>query len=388
MSTQRLTYLFDKYLENNCNEVEMEELSILLLAKQNHDQVNELLEDAWQKVEVGAVMPEGNANEILNRILTHKPKAEIKKLYPRKRWVAAAAILVAMISVTYLLTTRKDKHDIAKTQSTSNQDVAAPSKSKATIKLADGSLVSIDDVKAGKVAQQGNVSVNKTADGKIIYNGSTSEITYNTLSNPKGSTVIDMTLTDGSHVWLNSGSSVTYPVAFVGTERKVSITGEAYFEVAHNASKPFIVEKGEMKVEVLGTHFNVNAYDDEDEIKVTLLEGSVSVNNLTKKSKIKPGQQARLRLAQPDIRVLNNVDVDQVMAWRNGMFEFDNTELPVIMRQISRWYDIDIVYEGNPNNEKFGGGLSMKLPLSSALKLLEVNGVKFKVDGKKVTVIY
>lgn len=404
MPTQRLTDLFNKYLSESCTDKELQELSVLLLAKENAGQVDVLLQRAWDKMEINAEMPEETANEILNKIFSHKPKAEIKRIYPWKRWVAAAAVLVAMVSVTHLLTTRKEKHDIAGTQTTSNQDVAAPNKSKATITLSDGSVVSLDDAKAGKVAQQGSVNVTKTADGKIVYSGLTSEIAYNTLSNPRGSLVIDMTLSDGSHVWLNSGSSITYPVSFVDKERKVTMTGEAYFEVAPLIPKggqgkiPFIVEKGEMKVEVLGTHFNVNAFDDEDEIKVTLLEGSVAVNNSTKKSIIKPGQQARLRpfgSAQgpstgsgQDIQILNNVDVDQVMAWKNGMFEFSNTELPVIMRQVSRWYDVTVKYEGNPNNSKFGGGLSRNLPLNNVLKLLEANGLKFKTEGKNITVIY
>jgi ferric-dicitrate binding protein FerR (iron transport regulator) len=233
------------------------------------------------------------------------------------------------------------------------------------------------------------VQLIKTADGKITYQAPLtidhSPLIFNTLSNPRGSRVIDMTLADGSRVWLNAGSSITFPIAFVGNERKVSITGEAYFEVVHDASKPFIVSKGDMSVQVLGTHFNVNAYDDEDAVKVTLLEGSVKVSQLAihDSKVIRPGQQASVA---ENIRVYDNVDLDAVLAWQRGMFEFNNTSLEAILRQVSRWYDVDVVYERKPGLGPLGGGISRDLPLSKILSLLEANGAKLKLEGKKLIV--
>jgi len=400
----RLKYLISQYSNNVVNSGEEQEL-FTLIGETGNEEFENVLAECFEEQE--PMVDDVRKNRMMNQILRYtqddkEQGAKVKTLYPPKvirgglwkRLVAAAAVLVALISVTYLLTTRNDKQEISETQQpTSNQDVAAPNTAKATITLSDGRIVSLDSLKSGTLASQGNVSVTKTADGKIVYTGSGTEMAFNTLTNPRGSLVIDMTLGDGSHVWLNAGSSVTYPVSFVGNERKVSMTGEAYFEVTHNSKMPFVVQKNDVNVQVLGTHFNVNAYDDENDLKVTLLEGSVKVLRQTQDAKgviIKPGEQAQvtLRQAQGDIRVLKGVDVDQVMGWRNGLFEFSNTELPVIMRQVARWYDIEVVYEGKPTNAKFGGGLSMKLPMSKVLKLLEANGLKFTVEGKKVTVIY
>jgi len=300
-----------------------------------------------------------------------------------KRVAVAASILLVLSTGAYFIFFNKEEQQIARTEGI--KDIQAPTGTKATITLANGQTVSLDSVSNGTLAVQGDVKVNKNANGEIVYNGPSSgsgpnEVVYNTLSNPKGSQVVNITLADGSKVWLNTGSSLTYPVAFVGNDRKVSISGEAYFEVAHDPTKPFTVANGEMSVQVLGTHFNINAYDDENNIKVTLLEGSVKVNNDVT---IKPGQQAQISNTGIDVRA---VDVTGAIAWQRGILELNNTELPAIMRQISRWYDLDIVYEGKPRNEKFGGGISKNVPLSSMLKLLEANGVKFTLEGKTLKV--
>jgi ferric-dicitrate binding protein FerR (iron transport regulator) len=298
----------------------------------------------------------------------------------------AAAMIVIVATVWFLISqqskpTQTDKAIAVK-------DISAPSVSRAMITLADGTKVYLDSAESGQLAVQGNIKLVKLSDGQIAYQSSNGEIVkelkYNTLSNPRGSKVIDMKLSDGSHVWLNSGSSITYPVAFVGNDRRVTIEGEAYFEVAHDAAKPFMVSKGETSVQVLGTHFNVNAYSDEEEIKVTLLEGSVKVSNKSNQVRIKPGEQAKVG---SDINVIKDVDVDAAVAWQRGMFEFNNAELTTILRQVSRWYDVDIVYEKQPKLGPLGGGISRSLPLSEVLKLLEANGAKFNLDGKTLKVL-
>jgi ferric-dicitrate binding protein FerR (iron transport regulator) len=297
----------------------------------------------------------------------------------------AAAVIVIVASVWLLISqqtkpTQTDKPIAVK-------DISAPSVSRAMITLADGTKVYLDSAGSGQLAVEGNIKLVKLSDGQIAYQSSNGEIIkelkYNTLSNPRGSKVIDMKLSDGSHVWLNSGSSITYPVAFVGNDRKVTIEGEAYFEVAHDAAKPFIVSKGETSVQVLGTHFNVNAYSDEEEIKVTLLEGSVKVSNKSNQVRIKPGEQAKVG---SDIRVVNDVEIDEIMAWKNGMFLLDNTDLPTIMRQISRWYDVNVVFEEKIPDRQFGGGVSKNLPLSKIVELLKSNGIEAELDGKTLKI--
>jgi ferric-dicitrate binding protein FerR (iron transport regulator) len=199
-----------------------------------------------------------------------------------------------------------------------------------------------------------------------------------------------MTLSDGSRVWLNAGSSITYPVAFVGNERKVQINGEGYFEVAHNADKPFVVSKGDVSVTVLGTHFNVNAYDDESDVRVTLLEGSVEVKSKVGSGKskvIKPGEQAKV-ISNGQLTISKDVDLDEVMAWKNQQFIFERLDLASIMRQLSRWYDIEVNYEGKMPSNKFSGIISRTRNISAVLEMLKGTGdLQFKVDGKIVTVL-
>jgi transmembrane sensor len=228
----------------------------------------------------------------------------------------------------------------------------------------------------------------KTAEGLIIYKAATGRIKgkmqFNTLTNPKGSNVIAMILEDGSKVWLNAGSSLTYPVAFIGKERKVSITGEAYFEVAKNKAMPFRITRDGMLVEVLGTHFNVNAYGDEPHMKVTLLEGAVKISSGNVSGLLKPGQQAKVK--DNDINVQSDINVDQVMAWKNGYFSFEKAGITEVMRQISRWYNIEVTYEGKVPDENFGGELRRNSKLSSVLKVLEKTGVAFRIENNRVIV--
>jgi ferric-dicitrate binding protein FerR (iron transport regulator) len=309
-----------------------------------------------------------------------------RHLFPWKKIAVAASIIFTLsLGAYFAFFNKTKKEEIVKLPE--SKDVEAPKATKAMITLSDGRIVSIDSL---TTIDQANVKLTKTADGKIIYAETSSSpsgeagVRYNSLSNPRGSKVIDMTLSDGSHVWLNAGSSVTYPVAFAGNERKVSITGEAYFEVSHDVSKPFVVNKGEINVQVLGTHFNVNAYDDEPNLKITLLEGSVKILNKQSFVVIKPGQQAEV---SSEIRVVNEVDVEEIMAWKNGKFQFgEKADIGTIMRQIARWYDVDVEYKGT-FTKHFGGSISREVNISQVLKVLETTGdVKFKVEGRKIII--
>jgi ferric-dicitrate binding protein FerR (iron transport regulator) len=209
---------------------------------------------------------------------------------------------------------------------------------------------------------------------------------YNTISTPKGGQY-QVTLSDGSKVWLNAASSLRFPATFSGKERKVELTGEGYFEVAHNKKMPFHVTVNDLDVEVLGTHFNINAYADESAIKTTLLEGSVKVVKGNETKIIEPGEQASVTTSEDEINVKQQVDLEQVVAWKNGIFQFERADIESVMRQISRWYDIDVDYHGRVS-EHFGGTISRDVNISDVLKMLEMTGgVNFKIDGKKVIVM-
>jgi transmembrane sensor len=307
------------------------------------------------------------------------------------RSLAIAASIILLLGVpAYFLLLKNSRQTNVATVPLKKQgfDVKAPQVNRAMVTLSDGRKVYLDSVSNGEVSIQNNIKLVKLANGQIAYqalSGETiNEIEYNTLSNPRGSKVIDMTLSDGTRVWLNAGSSLTYPVAFIGNERSVSISGEAYFEVTHNAAKPFVVKKGAMTVSVLGTHFNVDAYEDEPKILVTLLEGSVNVSNDGVSGLLKPGQQAQVG---EDLKVENNADLEEVMAWKNGRFVFNGTDLNDIMRHLARWYDLDITYKKQVK-EKFFVEIGSNSNLSNVLKILEETGVvHFKIEGKEITVI-
>lgn len=326
-------------------------------------------------------------SRILEKIRLQNKKPRTIYLLSRKYWWAAASIVLVLGFSTYFLVFNKTLKPSSIVITTEPNDVSAPQSNKAMVTLSNGQKVFLDSISNGALAVQGNVKLVKLASGEIVYQSSgelSGKIQYNTLENPRGSKVINMVLADGSKVWLNAGSSLNYPVAFVGSERKVSVSGEAYFEVAHDASKPFVVHNGSMDVRVLGTHFNVNAFEDDDNnIKVTLLEGSVKISNGSSNGLLEPGQQA---LVSKEMKILNDVDLNKVMAWKNGYFQFDKASLQSVLKQVSRWYDIEVIYEGKNQPREFVGEIERDLSLSEVLKILEINKVNFTLEGKKLIV--
>lgn len=301
-------------------------------------------------------------------------------------WASAAAVIIIFAIGAYLWTIQqKEKPSVTQTSPVPVQnDVAAPSVTRATITLSNGQKVFVDSATAGTIATEQGASIKKLGDGSIVYNAerANADMAYNTLVVPRGSQIASIVLSDGTKVFLNAASTLRYPVAFIGRERRVEVSGEAYFEVTNDASKPFIVSKDQTSVQVLGTRFNVNAYSEEQDIKITLLEGSVKVSNRKTAGLLKPGQQARI---SEDIDV-KEVNVDEVMSWRDGIFLLDNMELQTLMRQVSRWYDVDVKYEGKKPSRKFGGGVSKDQPLSKILEMLRRYGIDFQVEGKTVIV--
>jgi ferric-dicitrate binding protein FerR (iron transport regulator) len=315
-----------------------------------------------------------------------KPKPSVISL---KRFAAAAAILGIIILSAFLLINKNRQTQLSKAETSTHKfkDDVAPGGNKATLTLADGSMIVLDDAKNGTLTQQGASKVIKL-DGKVLYDlasEKTKKVVYNTIATPKGGQY-QLELPDGSLVWLNASSSIHFPTSFTEKDRRVEITGEAYFEVAKDASKPFIVAVNNSEVQVLGTHFNVNAYNDEEEVRTTLLEGSVKFVDGNNTSLLQPGQQSQLA-KNGIVKVVSNVDVDEVMAWKNGLFSFENAGIETIMRQLSRWYDVEIEYKGK-TDDIFVAEISRNIKLSDALKALELTGrVKFEIDGKKIVVM-
>ncbi|MEN0052845.1 MAG: FecR domain-containing protein [Mucilaginibacter sp.] len=262
---------------------------------------------------------------------------------------------------------------------------------KAVLTLANGKKITLDDQSAGTLARQAGTNVSKTTNGQLVYKSAATphvqnNIEFNVMETPRGG-IYQVYLPDGTRVWLNSASRLKYPVAFTGTERKVELAGEAYFEVSHNRQMPFIVISNNQRIEVLGTHFNVNAYDDELVTKTTLIQGSIKVTATSSgiSKTIVPGQQAVLRLKGIQ---LHNVDTDNAIAWKTGLFRFDNEPLSTIMKKISRWYDVDIVYQDDVSQMRFGGTVSRFTDIQKVLSKLELtNTVHFKIEGRSVIVM-
>lgn len=395
--------LWQRFLRGELNEGEDEVLARWVNEQESDDAINSLLEKSWNSFKTDKRIDNAEAAVMLRNILAiarqkeaDKSKAMVRKMNWKR--IAVAASVLCLISVTAYIILKTDNAGSRKIAKTNlSEDIKAPATNRAMITLSNGQKIFLDSAGNGSLAMQGNVQLVKLANGQIGYQlgeGKIStEMIYNTLSNPRGSKVVSMALSDGSHVWLNAGSSLTYPVAFAGNERRVSITGEAYFEIATSpdpskggAKRPFIVQKGDMSVRVLGTHFNINSYVDEDAIRVTLLEGAVSVVLPGQSAKLKPGEQAQVDAGQR-IQTSNDVNIDEVMAWKNGLFSFDEVGIKEVMRQLARWYDVDVVYEGRIPIQKFGGDIERTLSLSQVLEVLERSGVRFRTEGRKIIVL-
>lgn len=331
--------------------------------------------------------------EELNR--NYGKQVDIQK--PRKLFrdvATSAAAVLFILSAAYFLwwySKRGKAIDEKEEVRTVAQKVIGPAQRAASLTLANGSRISLDSARTGELARQGGAVV-MNENGTLTYQAPTTpaqEELFNTLTTANAQTY-SMVLADGSKAWLNAGASIRYPVTFSGNERKVEITGEVYFEVAHNATKPFMVHvagpKGPMDVQVLGTHFNINAYDDEATVKTTLLEGRVKVTKDAVSVLLKPGEQTSVsRLSPPSPPI--PVETDAVIAWKNGIFSFNNADIDVVMRQLIKWYDIEVVYEGVRPSDKISGEMQRNLTLPQVAENLEfMTRLHFRVEGRKLIV--
>jgi transmembrane sensor len=310
------------------------------------------------------------------------------KIVPFIRIAAVAAVILLVAGISYIgFFSKKEPlpNNIARV--ISKKDVL-PGKDGAILTLADGKQIVLDNAANGNLAIQGNAQVIK-ANGQITYNNGERGIAavnaINTLTTPRGRQY-EVTLPDGTAVWLNASSSITYPTAFNGKTREVSVTGEAYFEVAKNPGMPFHVKAGSMEVAVLGTHFNINSYSNETAIRTTLLEGSVRITVGAKISMLVPGQQAIVNKSDNAISVLNDVDTDLTTAWKNGFTSFKSADLKSIMRQVERWYDVDVRFEGNIPPRTFTGDVARNAPVSEIFKIFEESKIHYRIEDKTIIV--
>ncbi len=321
--------------------------------------------------------------------------AMVRTMRPVRKWYwAAAATAVGIMIGGYFFFNRPTvpAETLAKEVRFKN-DIPAGGKH-AVLQLADGSTILLDSALNGTVAMQGGTTIVKNANGQLTYQtgGKNAAELYNAISTPMGGEYA-ITLPDGSKVWLNAQTSLRFPAVFTGKNRKVELTGEAYFEVAKNAAQPFVVGIGDKgnagyrEVEVLGTHFNIKAYTDETEVKATLLEGKVKISVPASGTSqvMNPGQQVNIS-GDGELKLVDKADTDVVMAWHNGLFRFNGVSIREVMAQAKRWYGIDVIYKGG-ESEHFKSGIPRQSTLQEFLTILETTGrVQFSIDGKTVTV--
>lgn len=358
---------WENWLKGNPSERENIALQKALVILLTHEAATQVTQNEYRKLH--------------QRIrLSEKNNGKVFLLF--RRWAIAASLILS-ISVGYYF---YHKARVNQQISSIGSSKIAPGSTKTILILANGQKIELNAATAGTVAKQSNTTIRKINDGRIIYDGDSKNLLYNTVITPRGGK-FDLILSDGSKATLDAASSIKYPVSFTGNERTVEATGQVYFEVTHNAAKPFKVLTKGQTIEVLGTHFNVNAYDDEPAIKTTLLEGSVKINYQGKNVLLKPGQQASVKNGISDIRV-NVVDPELVIAWKNGLFRFNKTDLLSVMRQIARWYNMEVVYPATlKNTDLFEGSTPRSANVQRILRQLEVTGhVRFEVDGNKIIV--
>ncbi|NML23560.1 DUF4974 domain-containing protein [Pseudoflavitalea sp. G-6-1-2] len=392
MHQNQLEELLSKLSGTELSEPDRKTLMEYLADPANKSAVQEAISHIMAAKKAGPhLLPQQSSDEIIAAILapeTQEQQAVIRIIPSRKTnyrwwWVAASAIIIGAFSIWRIMAP-------ATTTTTPDAPVIAdrnPASNGAVLTLADGTTVLLDTLKDGTTNTSGGININ-IKDGHLVagHNWSSStEITRNTVSTPKGRQYM-MVLSDGSKAWLNAGSSLEYPVVFTGNERAVKITGEVYFEIAAQPEAPFKVQTKNMEVQVLGTSFNVNAYDDETTINTTLVSGSVKVSaEGILPATLKPGQQARFRPSAP-IKTIPSVDLDKILAWKNGYFSFDDLTLQQIMKLIERWYDVDVKYEGAIPTETYAGMVPRSMKLSGIIKSLKDMDVDARQEGRMLII--
>lgn len=386
-----LKKLLEKYLAGELSAEEFRRLWSALREPGSRETWETFMKDVWEDPRYHQ-LKDDNARKAVLEKLRPALKAQRIPFLRRRIWWAAAASLLLIATGTYLFQPKKPAQLAATPAVPVKKNEVRPGGDRAMLTLADGTTITLDSASNGMLSQQGNTKVVKLANGKLVYNTTgtpTSEVLYNTMRTPRGGQY-RITLPDGTQVWLNAASSITYPTEFTGAERIVKVTGEAYFEVAPlNHTTPFRVKilsgSGEEKAEVnvLGTHFNINAYDDEADIRTTLLEGAVKITKGTYSMALQPGQQAKIAKM---IEVVEPDDLEEVTAWKNGYFKFNQADIGSIMRQAERWYDITIQYPNGVPKDLFTGSLPRHVSLTKFLEILVYSDINAKIKERTVII--
>jgi transmembrane sensor len=399
MIQSRIDHLLNLYLNGSIGQKDMDELRHIIGNEENADFFLQKIETRLQSESLVNISETGiNADVLFEKIMSKAISInKVNKITPIRKMpfvrnLAVAAGVAMVMGLFWILKVNNPEKNIGSNhvaESTEGLNVL-PGSNKATLTLADGKVILLDSNTSKNISSQGVSAVSVSKEGELIYQiakrDAKADDVINILSIPKGGQY-KLQLADGTMIWMNAASTLRYPASFQGSVREVELTGEAYFEVAHDKEKPFIVKlKNETRVQVLGTSFNINAYDNENELLTTLLEGSVKVITPIGQQALIPGQQLQIDQSGK-IRVATNINTEEVIAWKNGQFSFHGADLRTLMRQLERWYDIEIEYKGNFPKDRFSGTVSRTANLSQVLKILELSEVHFKMEGKKLIVM-
>lgn len=402
MSATELQTLLDQYMTEKISKADYQRLWATLQQPEYAEQWYALTEGVWNNEQLHPII-DPKKGEVLKHLrelsVDSKLTPSIHRVHFLRRgflrYAAAVILIAAVATVTIMLSSdhRSTKSGTDLSQKITQSNIH-PGGEHAILTLGDGRMITLDSVNDGQLASQGGVKIVKLSKGKITYDlrglgYKEKEIMWNTMSTPTGGQY-QVILPDGTKVWLNASSSITFPTVFTTAKREVKITGEIYFEVAKNKEKPFVVDvNSKSLVEVLGTSFNINSYEDEENIKTTLLEGSVKVNNVL----LKPGEQAQVSTvaatssSDRQLKIINGVNIAQTLAWKNAVFDFNGANVRAVMRQLERWYGIEVHYQGEVPNIVFEGEMYMNTNFSDVLKNLQKMGIKFRLEGKKLIVL-
>jgi ferric-dicitrate binding protein FerR (iron transport regulator) len=377
MTREEAILLTEKVVSGTATDEELMQYNQLFNAFQQQSSWDErllgdkqLLEDAIR----------GRLQPVLNR----RPAGKVVRWY---RWAAAAAVTL-VLGTGYYFYQHQQREVLAPQAARFHNDITAPAGNHAILTLSNGQQILLDSVGNGTLATQGNISVSKTAGGQIVYTGADNAGSLNTIQVPPGSRPLAIVLADGTKVWIDAGSAITYPIAFNGKNRELSFTGQVYFEVAQNSNQPFSVKSTTNKatIEVLGTAFNARSFVDENNMQVTLLNGAVKINTTRTTQLLHPGEQA-VTTTNGSIQLTTNADLQEATAWKEDLFYFNGADMATIMSELQRYYNVEVVYQADVK-DFFVAKIPRDVPVSQLLKLLEMTDlVHFKIEGRKITVI-
>lgn len=394
MNDIRLYQLLDLYTKKELSSKEQIELNLAIAEPSNEDVIKRWIDERWEREELPGILSKTQSLELYKAVKEEitKNRRNIIRSFVLRTSVAASILIIISIGVySWFYSNNKKENSIISVKEQAI-DIKAPNVTIASIVLANGSVIPIDSLKKGNIRTSEGLEIIKSNDGRLQYLGIAETITYNTLVNPSGSDVVSISLSDGTKVWLNASSKITYPTSFASDERRVELVGEAYFDVAKNEKKPFIVVVSDkLDIKVTGTEFNVKAYSDESSVKTTLVTGSVEIvekksQNLSHSIILKPGQQGYTN-ENGDL-VIKNVDINESIAWIKGIFYFLDTDLESIMKCLARWYNVEVIFKNQELKAlKFGAVISKRENISVITNLLKMTGtVDFEIAEDKVFV--